>query len=56
MAGAFPDTYTQEEIKQLLKYDPAQAKQLVAQAGYPNGVDLQFNYPGNAYGVTGNPA
>jgi peptide/nickel transport system substrate-binding protein len=50
MAGAFPDTYSQDEIKQLLKYDPTQAKQLMTAAGYPNGVDLQFNYPGNAYG------
>jgi peptide/nickel transport system substrate-binding protein len=50
IAGAFPDTYSQEEIKQLLKYDPAQAKQLVQQAGYPNGLDIVFNYPGNAYG------
>jgi peptide/nickel transport system substrate-binding protein len=50
MAGAFPDTFTQAEIKQLLKHDPAQAKQLMAAAGYANGVDLQFNYPGNAYG------
>jgi peptide/nickel transport system substrate-binding protein len=50
LAGAFPDTYSQAEIKAMLKHDPQQAKQLVAAAGYPNGVDLQFNYPGNAYG------
>jgi len=50
MAGAFPDTFSQDEIKQLLKHDPAQAKQLMTAAGYANGVDLQFNYPGNAYG------
>jgi peptide/nickel transport system substrate-binding protein len=50
MAGAFLDTFTQDEIKQLLKFDPAQAKQLVAEAGYPSGVELEFTYPGNAYG------
>ena len=50
LAGAFPDTFTQAEIKQLLKYDPAQAKQLVSDAGFPNGVSLDFSYPGNAYG------
>jgi peptide/nickel transport system substrate-binding protein len=50
MAGAFPDTFTQDELKKLLKTDVAQAKQLMAAAGYANGVDLQFNYPGNAYG------
>ncbi len=50
MAGAFPDTFTQEEIRSLLKHDPQQAKQLMAAAGYANGVSLQFNFPGNAYG------
>ncbi len=50
MAGAFPDSFTQDEINSLLKHDPAQAKQLMAAAGYANGVDLQFNYPGNSFG------
>ena len=50
LPGAAPDTFTQEEIKQLVHYDPAQAKQLLNQAGYPNGVDLDFTYPGTAYG------
>jgi peptide/nickel transport system substrate-binding protein len=50
LAGAFPDTFSQEEMKQMLKHDPAQAKQLLAAAGYPNGLDLEFLYPGKAYG------
>lgn len=50
MAGVFYDTFTQDEIKQLLKFDPAQAKQLVGAAGYANGLDLEMTYPGNAYG------
>ena len=33
LAGAFEDTYTQAEIKQLLKYDPEQSKRLLAEAG-----------------------
>ena len=41
MSDALPGLWTQAEIKQILKYDPQQAKQLVIQAGYPNGVDAE---------------
>ncbi len=50
LAGAFPDTYSQSEVHQMLRFDPAQARQLLAQAGYPNGVDIDMTYPGKAYG------
>ena len=33
MAGAFTDTWTQAEIKQILKFDPQAAKQLLSAAG-----------------------
>lgn len=46
LAGAFPDTFTDAEVHQMLKYDPAQAKQLVSAAGYPNGVDIELITPG----------
>ena len=42
MSGAFLDTWTQEEIKQILRYDPQGAKTLLAQAGYPNGFKTQI--------------
>ncbi|HTE86852.1 MAG TPA: ABC transporter substrate-binding protein, partial [Dehalococcoidia bacterium] len=42
LAGAFPDTFNQDEIKPLLKPDVNQARQLVRDAGYPDGVDIEF--------------
>ena len=50
LAGAFPDTFSDAEIHQMLKFDPEQAKQLVVQAGYANGVDVEFIYPGESRG------
>jgi peptide/nickel transport system substrate-binding protein len=44
LAGAFPDTFSQDEIRQLQRYDPAQAKQLLSAAGFPDGLDLEFIY------------
>ena len=50
LAGAFPDTFTQEEVKQIVPHDPQKAKQLLAAAGFGNGLELEFTYPGNDYG------
>ena len=49
LAGALPDTFTQAEIKQIVKYDLEQAKKLLEQAGYPNGIDIEF-FGSTAYG------
>jgi len=40
--GALHGLFTDTEARQLMKYDPDQAKRLVAQAGYPNGVTLEW--------------
>jgi peptide/nickel transport system substrate-binding protein len=50
VVGAGPGFYSPDEVKQFTTYDPAQAKQLVTQAGYPNGVDLEMHFPGNERG------
>ena len=40
--ASLPNDFTQAEIHQVLKYDPEQAKQLVAQAGYANGATAEY--------------
>ncbi len=45
-----PDTFTGEEVKQYIKYDPEASKRLVAEAGFPNGLELEATYPGKDYG------
>jgi len=37
------------EIEQRLPYDPAKAKQLLAEAGYPNGFEVTLDCPNNRY-------
>lgn len=40
VAGSFPEA----EVKKVLRYDVAEAKRLLAQAGYANGVDLEWPF------------
>lgn len=40
MADSLPGLWSDQEVKQILKYDPTQAKQMVAAAGYPSGLDI----------------
>jgi peptide/nickel transport system substrate-binding protein len=49
--GAFPDTFSQDEIKKMtyLKYDVQQAKQVLAAGGFPDGLDVEFLF-NSAYG------
>jgi peptide/nickel transport system substrate-binding protein len=50
LSGSEPGLFTDDETKKLLPHDPQQAKQLMAAAGYANGVDLTVIYPGQKYG------
>ncbi len=48
--GALPGAFTQDEIKKVVRYDVTEAKKLLADAGYPNGLNLELLNPGKAYG------
>ena len=38
------DLFSQEEVKKLRPYDPEKAKQLIKEAGYADGVDIEMTY------------
>lgn len=48
--GVYLGYFTPEETKRLQPHDPEAAKRLLAEAGYPNGLEFEFSYPGNLYG------
>lgn len=49
-AGSLIGLFTDAEAHQMLKYDPAESKRLLAEAGYPDGVELEWDFPGTRYG------
>ena len=42
LPGVPADFFTQEQVKQVVKYDLGEAKRLLAEAGYPNGLDISL--------------
>lgn len=49
-AGAVLGLFTDEEARQMLKFDLNEAKRLLTEAGHPNGVSATWEFPGKAYG------
>jgi peptide/nickel transport system substrate-binding protein len=50
VAGGIPGLFTDAETRQMLPFDPGQARQMLNAAGYGNGIDLTAIYPGQKYG------
>lgn len=44
VAGGQPGLFTHDEIHAMLPFNPAQAKQLVGDAGFANGVELELHF------------
>ena len=42
LTGSWPGLFTDTEAREMLKYDPEQAKKLLAEAGYGNGLKLEY--------------
>ncbi len=51
-----PQSKDQGDTAQFFKYDPANAKKLLAAAGFPDGFSTTYQYTANAYGKTFNDA
>jgi peptide/nickel transport system substrate-binding protein len=49
LAGAHRGVFSDDELKQLVRYDPDEARRLVNEVN-PNGVELIWDFPGNVYG------
>ena len=45
LPGARPGLFTEAEAKQLYRHDPAEARRLVTEAGYPGGLTLEWPVP-----------
>ena len=43
LPGAMPDSFTEAEIKQMLPRDPERAKRLLEEAGYKDGLNIEFS-------------
>jgi len=50
MPSVFTGYFTQEEARRIQAFNPMEAKRLVAEAGYPDGVPLEIQYPGTTEG------
>jgi peptide/nickel transport system substrate-binding protein len=52
LAGAFPETFSQDEIKQILHYDPQKAADLLKTAGFAAGLTIPVKFPATEFGST----